>query len=338
MTKEWGQLEAAVGVPEKRKVSQLGGTSLMVSLPVDWARLMGVKKGDEVYVYPEGLSLVITPRERARGRGAAEVALKDAEGTAIEVFARYIQGFDVISVSHKGSRANVPALLELIDSHLLGVQVLSESRDSLTLQVFTREHASLHRLLKRLRFVLNSLSNLLVQELRSKEFDSAQIRVLVKSTFKLYFLTLRLLYGASRSSPHVRESRLSFAELLSYALCVKNIGGVLNALVNVVRSYDDLHASSKQDEKLLQWTSKAFDLYSRCLTAFLKKEKLDFGAVRNERRELINAVNLISSSKTTKRLSVKEAMIVRSTELLVYQVADGAGELMELAANIEGVE
>jgi hypothetical protein len=99
-----------------------------------------------------------------------------------------------------------------------------------------------------------------------------------------------------------------------------------------------LHASSKQDEKLLQWTSKAFDLYSRCLTAFLKKEKLDFGAVRNERRELINAVNLISSSKTTKRLSVKEAMIVRSTELLVYQVADGAGELMELAANIEGVE
>jgi hypothetical protein len=35
---------------------------------------------------------------------------------------------------------------------------------------------------------------------------------------------------------------------------------------------------------------------------------------------------------------VKEAMIVRSTELLVYQVADGAGELMELAANIEGVE
>ena len=323
---------------ERRKVCKLGAASLVVSLPVAWVRLTGIRKGDEVYAYPRGLSLIITPRERKRERGAAEVVLlegQDAQGAVIEVFARYVSGFDSIRVVNRASRKELDSLLEAVDSHLLGVEVLSQSADSATLQVFTREHASLPMLLKRLRFVVNSLCALLLQELRKPEFDSSQIKVLTKSAFKLYFLVLRLVYGAARGSRELAESRSSFAELLSYALCAKNIGGVLDAIMKIVRAYDGLGKGFEHDAALIESVSKAASLYERCFTAFIRKEKMDFGAVRRERRELIVAVNCLPQSKG---LFEEEARVLRDTQLLAYELADNAGELMELAANIEGFE
>lgn len=327
---------------EKRKVGKLGAASLVVSLPVEWTRLTGIKKGDEVYAYQHGLSLVITPSERKRERGAAEVVLSEAgagqgaQGAVIEVFARYVQGFDSVRVVvSKASANDLKELLEAVDSHLLGVEVLGQTKDSVTLHVFTREHASLPNLFKRLRFVVKSLSELLVAELEKPKFDAAQIRTLSKSAFKLYFLVLRLVYGAARGSRALAESRLSFAELLSYALCAKNVGELLDAFNHVARAYDDLAAGFKQDAALVDCVAKGADLYLRCFDAFLRKEKMDFGAVRRERRDLIVAVNSLPASKA---LFAEEARVVRDTQLLAHELADRAGELMELAANIEGFE
>jgi len=319
---------------EKRRVGKLGAASLVVSLPADWVRLTGIKKGDDVYVYPHGLSLVVTPRERKRERGEAVVELNDAHGAVIEAFARYVQGFDSIRVVSKASRRELDEFLEAVDAHLLGVEVLSQSKDSVTLQVFTREQASLPQLFKRLRFVVKSLSALLIQEMRASRFDSAQIKTLTKSAFKLYFLVLRLVYGASRGSRALAESKLSFSELLSYALCAKNIGGILDAVTKVVRSYDDLGAGFQQSGELVETVEKATGLYSRCLTAFLSGEKLDFAVVRHERRDLIVAAS--ASFARSSGLMEEEARVLRNTQSLAHDLADRAGELMELAANIEG--
>jgi phosphate uptake regulator len=319
---------------EKRRVGKLGAASLVVSLPAAWTRLTGIKKGDEIYAYQHGLSLVITPRERKRERGSAEIVLVDAHGAMIEVFARYIQGFDAIRVVDKAPEGELEALLEAVDSHLLGVQVLEQSREATTLHVFTREHASLPRLFKRLQFVVKSLSALIIQELRSPKFNSAQIKTLTKSAFKLYFLVLRLVYGASRGSRDLAEARLSFGELLSFALAAKNICGVLDSVTTLVRATDDLNAPFKQDEALIETVARASKLYLDCLAAFLEKEKIDFGDVRHERRDLIRAAE---SHPTPPGLMEGEARVLRDTRLLAREFADRAGELMELAANIEGL-
>ncbi len=325
---------------EKRKVGRLGASSLVVSLPAEWVRLTGIRKGDEVYAYDQGLSLVITPRERKPRSRVAEVELKDAHGAAVEVFARYVQGFDSIRVVNKASqasRAELDQLLRAVDFHLLGVQVISQSRDGVTLQVFARSDASLPRLFKRLRFVVKSFSALLTQELRSKSFDSSQITVLMKSAFKLYFLVLRMVYGAPRGSRALAQSKLSFSELLSFALAAKNIGGLLDSLNKLVKAYDDLGEPFKQDGELVALVDSAAELYLNCLTAFLQKEKIDFGSVRRKRRDLLVAINSLSAER--KRLpSAKQERVVRDTELIGYEFADKASELMELAANVEGVE
>ncbi len=320
---------------ETRKVGKLGAASLVVSLPADWVRLTGIRKGDDVYVYPHGLSLVVTPREQKRDRGEAVVDVVDAHGAVISIFARYVQGFDSIRlVAGKASKKEVDDVLDAVDSHLLGVEVLSQSRDGVTLQVFTREQASLPQLFKRLRFVIKSLSALLIQEMRGARFDSAQIKTLTKSAFKLYFLTLRLVYGASRGSRALAESKLSFSELISFALCAKNIGGILDAVNKVVRSYDDLNAGFEQNADLIGVVERAVALYSRCLTAFLENERLDFGEVRRERRNLIVAAS--ASFGRASGLMEEEARVLRNTQSLAHDLADRAGELMELEANAEG--
>jgi hypothetical protein len=146
-------------------------------------------------------------------------------------------------------------------------------------------------------------------------------------------LTLRLVYGASRGSRALAESKLSFSELLSFALCAKNIGSVLDAVNKVVRSYDDLDAGFEPNAELIATVERAAALYSRCLTAFLGNEKLDFGVVRHERRDLIVRA---SASFARAGLMEEEARVLRNTQSLAHDLADRAGELMELAANAEG--
>ncbi len=323
------------GMLEKRRVGKLGAASLVVSLPADWVRLTGIRKGDDVFVYKQGLSLLVTPSEKKRRGRVAEITLVDAPGAMIEFFSRYIQGFDSIRIINKAPQSEMQALLEAVDSHLLGVQVLEQSKEATTFYVFTREHASLPQLFKRLRFVVQSISKIIVQELRSPKFDSTQVKILAKSAFKLYFLVMRLIYGAARGSRDLAEARLSFGELLSFALAAKNICGILDSVTRLVRACEDLNAPFAQDKTLVDSIERAAGLYERCFTAFIRKEKIDFGAVRRERRELIVAVNCMPQQKG---MFEEEARVARDTQLLVYEFADKAGELMELAANIEGFE
>jgi len=49
------------GGPLRRKIQRLGASSLIVTLPKDWARRHAVKVGDSVSIYDEGDKLVIVP-------------------------------------------------------------------------------------------------------------------------------------------------------------------------------------------------------------------------------------------------------------------------------------
>ncbi len=49
------------GSPLRRKIQRLGASSLIVTLPKDWARRHNVKVGDAVSIYDEGDKLVIVP-------------------------------------------------------------------------------------------------------------------------------------------------------------------------------------------------------------------------------------------------------------------------------------
>jgi len=52
---------------EERKVSKVGGSSLMVTLPKGWLRYMGIKPGDIVEVITNG-EVIIRPKRKISRR------------------------------------------------------------------------------------------------------------------------------------------------------------------------------------------------------------------------------------------------------------------------------
>ncbi len=57
---------------EARKVQRLGTSSLVVTLPKNWARKMGLKPGDTVYMVDDGNTLRIIPGKLVEGQHDAE--------------------------------------------------------------------------------------------------------------------------------------------------------------------------------------------------------------------------------------------------------------------------
>ncbi|WP_062662460.1 AbrB/MazE/SpoVT family DNA-binding domain-containing protein [Aeropyrum camini] len=58
-----------------RRLQKLGSSSLVVTLPKEWVREMGLKQGDPVYVVIEGGSLRIVPAVNSETYAASRVRL-----------------------------------------------------------------------------------------------------------------------------------------------------------------------------------------------------------------------------------------------------------------------
>ena len=90
---------------ETRRVRLTGGSTLVVSLPSDWARGVGLKAKDEVYMVPQtDMSLLVIPgtREEKIPERIIEISQKEDEDEILRQFiAYYVAGFDVIRLKFK---------------------------------------------------------------------------------------------------------------------------------------------------------------------------------------------------------------------------------------------
>ncbi len=135
--KQEGQQKARAG--ETRRVQLTGGSTLVVSLPSDWARGVGLKAKDEVYMVPQtDMSLLVIPGTRAEKipERVIEISQKEDEDEILRQFiAYYVSGFDVIRLKFK---TPLPELRSKLKAHirhkLIGVEIVEETTDNILAQ------------------------------------------------------------------------------------------------------------------------------------------------------------------------------------------------------------
>jgi phosphate uptake regulator len=131
--------QARVRSGETRRVQLTGGSTLVVSLPSDWARGVGLKAKDEVYMVPQtDMSLLVIPGTRAEKipERVIEITQKEDEDEILRQFiAYYVSGFDVIRLKFKTA---VPELRSKLKAHirhkLIGVEIVEETTDNILAQ------------------------------------------------------------------------------------------------------------------------------------------------------------------------------------------------------------
>lgn len=123
----------------KRKLQQLGSSTLAISLPADWIHEQGLEKGDELVIQRDesgGSLLVVPDSPRAEDTAVTiDVGSLDAESIRRAVLAQYVLGRRLVELESNGPFD--PAVFDAVEDverQLIGVGVVEEGVDSLTIR------------------------------------------------------------------------------------------------------------------------------------------------------------------------------------------------------------
>ena len=196
----------------KRKIQQLGSSTLAVTLPAEWVRDQNLAKGNKLVIQRDenSGSLLVVPDGSKTDETAATI---DAESLTPEsvrraVLGQYVLGRQLIEI--EGSGPFDPAVLDEIaqvERRLMGLGVVEEGIDGITIRCSVAPgDFTLPTLMERLWRTEATMRTETVEALLTDDLESAQ-RALnrQRQVEKLFYLFLRLVFTTYRN-PRLNQS------------------------------------------------------------------------------------------------------------------------------------
>lgn len=186
----------------KRKVIQLAGKTLVVSLPSKWAKQKGVVKGAEVEVIEEENGLCIVPVLREKLKKVVSVDMREFDNATIKSVLSVLHkaGFDEIEVVFSSSE-QLKVIAERIKTDLLGFEVVQQSSERVVIQNVTGDaEDSFESMMRRVFLVTMELGKGVVLTLQERS-SAQELLNLEETNNKLTNYCQRILmkkYNASR--------------------------------------------------------------------------------------------------------------------------------------------
>ncbi|WP_424005117.1 AbrB/MazE/SpoVT family DNA-binding domain-containing protein (plasmid) [Haloarcula salina] len=233
----------------KRKVQQLGSSTLAVTVPAEWARTHNVEKGDEIVVQQdnEGGALLIVPQQPDVPESEASLDADVLSGKALEraLITQYILGRHLIRIEGTTAlgldhRDGVLAA----ERRLMGLSAVEEGGTYMTVRCSVApDDFDLQTMLERLGRTETSMRRGAIDALIEGDIGTArQVSSRYHQIEKLYFLFLRLSFAT------YRNPRLSQAigiesgfPLIAYRSVVQEITQMAETAVEIgelVTQYD----------------------------------------------------------------------------------------------------
>lgn len=156
----------------KRKVSRVGPTTLMVSLPSKWVKTYGIKKGDELNIEESGKTLTLKS-EDSRSFERISVDVSDLNERLIKwtISALHKTGYDEIEVTYSGQIA-LKTIQEMVKEVLMGFAIVDQSDKKVVLRSIAQDvPAEFEATLRRAFLVTLSLAENSLELIKNKKFD-----------------------------------------------------------------------------------------------------------------------------------------------------------------------
>jgi len=227
----------------KRKVQQLGSSTLAVTLPADWARQHGVEKGDEIIVQRDetGGSLLLVPERPALADAEVTVDADLLSGEALEraVLTQYVLGRQLIAIERTVplDREHHDAVIAA-ERRLMGLGVVEQADRRITVRCSVAPaDFDLPTLLGRLGRTEATMRRSAVATLLEGDTDRAE-RVLTRDrqVEKLFYLFLRLVFATYRDPRFNRAVGLETGfPLIGYRSVAQDVVLMANIAVEVAK-------------------------------------------------------------------------------------------------------
>ncbi|MBU0615033.1 MAG: AbrB/MazE/SpoVT family DNA-binding domain-containing protein [Nanoarchaeota archaeon] len=138
----------------KRKVSQIGPATLMVSLPAAWAKKNNILKGHEIELTESDHSIILSPSTISHQPQSMDISFntaKEFHKRSLEI--PYIEGIDELRISY-----NDPKVIDLVQDgveRLHGLEIVDQRKNQVVIKNIARgENEELDVLIRRIFLML----------------------------------------------------------------------------------------------------------------------------------------------------------------------------------------
>ena len=289
-----------------RKVLEMGGGTYLVSLPKDWARRNGVKKGAVLAVEEVGgRKLLVRPIEQGEEEAkqtSIEYPGEDLGQVSNEITGAYLLGYDVIRVEGKRviSRED-RAKLKATIGRLVGLEIMDEDSKRMTVQFLLEPGAIVPE--KIVRRMSGLLDGMLRDTAEGLSKGDAKLLALVgerdDEVDRLYFLLVRATRAAI-ARPDVGERYgLSPVDLVDFRVLASFLESVGDAVTELSRKLHEMEGSRK-----------VLRDYSECVTLLARMNDLStqaFLSRAGKPRSVNNEVNSIAMRVSERLAEIAKA-------------------------------
>ncbi len=169
----------------KRKLIQMAGKTLVVSLPSDWVKKYGLKKGEEIDLNEEDRKIVLTTKKSIL-HSSVSIDITNLNFSLIwrYIFAAYIKGADEIKIVYKDKQQK--ELAQQVADTLIGFALVKEQENFLLFKDVSGESTEFDTILRRIFFMLSTLSQEGIEAIEKR--DNSTLIGLKKKDFKINYL------------------------------------------------------------------------------------------------------------------------------------------------------
>jgi len=266
-----------------RKLQEMGGATLLVSLPKEWTRRASLKKGSVVSLdeAADGGLLIYPPRDGSEEHVGREITIAypskfSNEGIPNEITAAYLLGYDLIKIAGREGissrdRSRIISSIKL----LIGLEVVEEDARTVTSQFLVDKMAvEPSKIFLRISTIVRAMIADTLRQLSSPEvsnFESVAQRD--DEVDRLHFLLVRLIRTAVREPLSASKFGLTAIDCLDYRVAASSLETAGDYAVELSNSVSKLMGIPSEVRRRVEEIKDLLDvLQANAVRSFVQRD------------------------------------------------------------------
>ncbi|MBM3291489.1 phosphate uptake regulator PhoU [Candidatus Bathyarchaeota archaeon] len=306
---------------EPRRIQKVGYSTLSVSIPMNWAKKMNVKKGDIVFLNEENDGALRIAPEPAKTEDTSVYVVNVDECDNTTILARvivgnYVLGRNMVRVesSRRLMREQIESIRE-VTQRLLGIGIIEESDKHLLLQCsIDSKNFPLETVIRRLYVITSIMFKEAIDSLIDRDMELAKDAITREHEADTIFWLLSRLLASAQQSRAVAENigitdSLQTVEFYLIAWYLEMIGDRLNMICNNILKMNQYRKNDDNDliERLSQMALISFTMFDKAIKSVIEKDlkvasdAVDlYDAVQQEEEKLLKEFQESKSELTSR--------------------------------------
>ncbi|MDK6028343.1 phosphate uptake regulator PhoU [Ignisphaera sp. 4213-co] len=250
-------------IVETRKVQRFGKSTLMISLPSEWVKIVDLKPSDLVVleVKDDG-SLVVFPQKlaekRIRGKEIRIILSKNTNEELVQraLYTSYIIGYDRIVIEYENGSIppHIMSSIRTMVRMLIGAEIVAQTKNSIVIQNFVdTERYSIDGLVERMSSTIKSMLDYLITSIKTGLTEHLkEITELEFEMDRVHALAIRYVYALNiqNTSHFLTEYRVLIKTLEDVGDSLAQAAQILNEKTVLIEVIKEVVGDKLEEMKL----------------------------------------------------------------------------------------